>query len=115
MTGSKEKISKKMLMGHEHNTASPKRKRLRLSQVSAETRVKIVKMAVKKMHTHKEIGELFNVRPTVVAQLASALKRSKPIIVKRREKELRKSHDQAAIILVVRGLISKHCSVWTVK
>ena len=79
----KQKIEKELLLGHEHNTASPRRKRLRLSQVSAATRVEIVKMAVSRTRTHKEIGELFNVRPTVVAQLTSALKRSKPTIVKR--------------------------------
>ena len=59
----KQKISEELLLGQEHNTASLKRKRLSLSQVSAQTRVEIVKMAVAKTRTHKEIGELFNVRP----------------------------------------------------
>ena len=46
---------------------SMKRKRLTLSKVNAKTRVKIVKMAASKLRTHKEIGEIFNVRTTVVS------------------------------------------------
>ena len=80
----KQQIRKELLLGHEHNTASAKRKRLCLSQVSAQTRLQIVKMAATKTRTHKEIGELFNVHTSVVKQLSSAVKRSKPSIVKRR-------------------------------
>ena len=35
----KQKVRKELLLGHEHNTASPKKKRLSLSQVSAKIRV----------------------------------------------------------------------------
>ena len=72
-------------------------------------------MAAKKIRTHKEIGDLFNVQHTVVTQLASAFKRSKPNIVKRRVQELKRAHDQVAIISVVRGLVTKRCSIWNVK
>ena len=61
-----------------------------MSQVNSETRVEIVKMALDKTHTHKEIGDLFNVRTAVVSSLTSALKRSKSTIVKRRVKELKR-------------------------
>jgi len=111
----KQKIGQELLQGHEHNTASPKRKRLSLSQVSAAKRVEIVKMAVSKTRTHREIGELFNVRTSVVAQLSSAFKRSKPTIAKRRAQELKRSQEQAAIISVVKELISVRCSIWNVR
>ena len=63
----KAPIRKELLLGHEHNTGSLKRKRLSLSQVGAQTRVQIAKLAAAKTRTHKEIGELFNVRPAVVS------------------------------------------------
>ena len=90
-----------LLLGYESNTASPKRKRLNLSQVNAATRLEILKIAKNKARTHKEIGELFNVRTAVVSHLTSALKRSKSTIVKRRVKELEKSHKQVAIVSVI--------------
>ena len=102
-------------MGHEHKTASAKRKRLNLSQISAEMRAEIVKIAASKTRTHRELGELFNVRTSAVTQLASALKRSKSTIAKRRAKELKRSHEEAAIISVVRGLIRERCSIWNAK
>ncbi len=63
----KQEVRKELLLGHEHNSGSAKRKRLSLSQVSAQTRVAIVKLAATKSRTHKEIGELYNVRPIVVS------------------------------------------------
>ena len=89
----KRQIRKELLLGHEHNTASANRRRLYLSQVSAKTRVQIVKMAAAKTRTHREIGELFNVRTLAVTQLSSAFKRSKSSIVKRRRQELKRSHE----------------------
>ena len=80
----KQPIGKEMLEGHEHNTASLKRKRRTLSEVSAEMRLEIVKMAATKTRTHREIGEIFKVRTSAVSSLSSALKRSKSTIVKRR-------------------------------
>ena len=79
-----------LLLGCEHDRFSLKRKRLTLPQVNSETRVEIVKMALDKTHTHKEIADLFNVRTAVVSQLTSALKRSKSTIAKRRVKELKR-------------------------
>ena len=63
----KQEIKKELLLGHEHNSGSAKRKRFTLSQVSTQTRVEIVKLAATKTRTHKEIGELFNIRPAVVS------------------------------------------------
>ena len=62
----KEVIEKDLLLGHEHNTASAKRKRLRLSQVSAETRVRIAKLIATKQRTHREIADLFNIRISAI-------------------------------------------------
>jgi hypothetical protein len=111
----KQQIRKELLIGHEHNNGSLNRKRLCLSQVSAWTRVKIVQMAAAKIRTHKEIGELFNVSISTVKQLSSAVKRSKSTIVKRRTQELKRSHDQIAIISVVSRMISERRSIWSAK
>ena len=67
MTSQRPKVEKELTYGHEHNSMSMKRKRLTLSKVNAKTRVKIVKMAASKLRTHKEIGEIFNVRTIVVS------------------------------------------------
>ena len=104
-----------MLLGQEHNTASLKRKRRSLSKISAKTRIEIVKMAASKTRTHREIGELFNVRTSAVSTLASTFKRSKSTIAKRRVKELKRSHDLAAIVSVVNGLVNDRCSIWSAK
>ena len=64
---SKLKIEKALLEGHEYDPGSNRRKRLRLSQVSAATRVQILKMAATKTRTHAEIGELFDVRTSTVS------------------------------------------------
>lgn len=103
------------LLGYEHNTTSSKRKRLTLSQVNAETRLEIVKMARSKKLTQKEIGELFNVRTQVVSQLTSALKRSKSTIVKRRVKELKKFHNQVAVVSVIQEILNERYSIWSAK
>ena len=104
-----------LLLGYEHNTASSMRKRLSLSQVNAVTRLEIVKMASNKSRTHKEIGELFNVRTAVVSRLASALKRSKSTIAKRRVKELKKFHNQVAIVSVIKKILNERYSIWSSK
>ena len=72
----KRRISKDLLIGCEANTSSIKKKRLSLSSISAKTRVEIVRMALMKERTHKEIGELFNVSTSVVSQLSSVRKRA---------------------------------------
>ena len=72
----KLRIAKELLIGHEANTTNIRRKRLPLSSVSAKTRVEIVRMALMKERTHKEIGELFNVSTSVVSQLSSVRKRA---------------------------------------
>ena len=86
----KVQVKKELLLGHEHNTASPRMKRLSLSRVSTETRVKIARMASARIRTQKEIADLFNVRVQVVSQLSSALKRSSPMFIKRRMRELKR-------------------------
>ena len=72
-------------------------------------------MAASKERTHKEIGELFNVRTSTVSSLTSALKRSKSTIVKRRTKELMKAISQEAVVHVVRRMISEKQSIWSMK
>lgn len=67
LSAMKKTVEKELLQGHEHNTGSPKRKRLSLRQVSSSDRTKIVKMAAAKTRTHREIGEIFNVRSVVVS------------------------------------------------
>ena len=104
-----------LLLGHESNTANPNRKRLNLSQVSATTRLEILKIARSKTRTHKEIGELFNVRTTVISHLTSTFKRSKSTIVKRRVKELTKSHKQLAMVSVIQEILNKRYSIWSAK
>ena len=104
-----------LLLGYESNSVSPKRKRLNLSQVNAATRLEILKIARNKTRTHKEIGELFNIRTAVVNHLTSALKRSKSTIVKRRVKELKKSHKQLAMVSVIKELLNKQYSIWSAK
>ena len=47
--------------------------------------------------------------------MLSAVKHSKPAIVKRRVKELKRSSDQAATIAVVGSMIKERRSVWSVK
>ena len=104
-----------LLLGYESNTANPNRKRLNLSQVNATTRLEILKIARSKTRTHKEIGELFYVRTTVVSHLTSTLKRSKSTIVKRRVKELTKSHKQLAMVSVIQEILNKRYSIWSAK
>ena len=67
LSAPKTKVESELLQGHEHNTGSPRRKRLSLRQISASVRTKIVKMAAAKTRTHMEIGEIFNVRSVVVS------------------------------------------------
>ena len=83
--------------------------------MSAATRLQIVKMTAIKNRTHKEIGELLNVPTQLVSNLSSSVKRSKPSIVKRRERELKKLHNHASVVAVVSNMINQRKSIWTVK
>ena len=50
-----------------------------------------MKLAATKTRTHKEIGDLFNIRASTVSKLISDLNRSKSTIAKRRGKEIEKA------------------------
>ena len=86
-----------------------------MRQLSAETRVKITKMAATKMRTHREIGDIFNVPTRVVSYLSSTTKRGKSVIAKRRGRELARSQTQAVLIAVVGQMIEDRQSIWNVK
>ena len=70
-------------------------------------------MATMKTRTHREIGELFNVAAKTVSYLSSAAKRSKPVISKRKAKELQRAHKQAAVVSVVASMIRERKSIWS--
>ena len=92
-----------------------RRKRLNLSQVSAETRVQIAKLARMKTRSHCEIAQLFNVRTTTVSAISSIVKRGKPSIMNRRTKELKRSHNYATIVSAIMRLLDQRKSIWSAR
>ena len=91
------------------------RKKVHLSQVSAETRLHIVKLAATKSRTHQEIADMFNIRRRAVSKLLSDVQHSKSSIIKKRTKEIMKAQNEGAIIYVINMMMDRGISVWSSK
>ena len=59
-------------------------------------------MVVMRHLTHQEIADAFNVGRHVVARLSSELKRSSLSVIKRREREIQRAQQEAAVIAAIR-------------
>ena len=73
-----------------------------MRQLSAEQRMRVVRLAASKARTSKEIAALFNVKVQTVYSLTSAARKKTSLFTKKKQAELRRTRQQAAIISVVK-------------
>ena len=70
----RDSVPHQLLVGYEHEASFSRRKKRKLSQLSAEERVSIAKLAATKTLSQKEIAESYNVSVSIVSQLLHNLR-----------------------------------------
>jgi len=75
----------------------------------------ITKLAASRTRTSGEIAGIYNVKVQVVYDLMKDAKKKKAYFVKKKEVELRREKQHAAVVKSVSTLLSNNQSIWTLK
>ena len=93
--------------------ASMKRKRRPLREISAATRLEIVRLATTTRHTCQELALLYNVKVQTIYNLKKDAKKDQRYFVNKKEKELRRTRATSAIVGAVADSIDRKETIWT--
>ena len=99
---SRKPAPRELFFGFEHNSTFAKRKKRTLTQLGAEERVAIAKLAASKTLTQREIAERHNVSTQLVTRLLFSMKHDLQPFIKRKARELKSAQEHAAIIHCVK-------------
>ena len=100
---------------NEHNPANHWRKKRTLRQLNVETRLQIAKLAASKTRSHAEIALAFNIKVQLVGDLMKDAKKKQVYFVKKKQAELRRAEQEAAIVLQVRKRLLDETPIWSAK
>jgi len=86
-----------------------------LRQLNVETRLQIAQLAASKTRSYAEIALAFNIKVQVVWDLMKDAKKKQVYFVKKKQAELRRAEQEAAIILQVRKRLLDETPIWSAK
>ena len=82
----------------DYNPSNPHRKHHSMKQFSSWERLNITKLAASRTRTSGEIASLYNIKVQVVYDLMKDAKKKKTYFVKKKEVELRREKQHAAVV-----------------
>ena len=98
------------------NPAHPQAKKRTLRQLDVATRIKIVTLAARRTLTQQEVAERFGVKVQLVRDLMKDISRKKgSSTIRKREAELRKDQQQAAVSSFIAQQITAKQSIQSAK